>query len=602
MLTVCLIAVALLVGCMPDPRDALNGGGGELDAVQRTTVSAAGQPADVVLTEAEATEPQRAFAEQLGLPVAMGQPVQIDGEVPAGGLTIERVYETPLPEGAVATLAWYDEENETWFAAPSQISADRRTVSATVDHLSLWTDFVSGAEGTIVKGADWAYYGLGKVFEKRVDAPSCEGDYPGWVSSPTFIEDHMNNPIRFCVGRDGRNPEQLVVKARVNRGFGFIADVKPAAAWEHNSTFDKSAWEGVLSTLTELDATMASSVRDLTAEGRLVGPGEEIGFGFTEQAVRSIDGTLVLDLQPEPPGSFLASLVSQQIVSTGLSLSDGYLVAGMALAKCGQDGLTSAGAGDLAKAAYSCVSAMDGELAGLAGRVLAKHGVENAGKLAGKAVGKASVYLALVGPTLSSMSYIGEHVIDDATRQVSVFTTYQPKPFDVRNMIVPVGTCGGGDASGDGWDQKYPITLRDGEGEKFDDDQVGAGIYEATRVGATDITGDGRDEVVVRMRCTGSPAEYCCAGRLSMMDVVAVFDVSGPTPQRVGNTIWPTTVTGPSGDEESRAITPESVRLDGRTVVTQQYLVYPESMTEAEAAALEGEVRYTYSGGHWNPR
>jgi hypothetical protein len=167
----------------------------------------------------------------------------------------------------------------------------------------------------------------------------------------------------------------------------------------------------------------------------------------------------------------------------------------------------------------------------------------------------------------------------------------------VGELLIPAGTCG--DADTFGWDQFDPIQLSNGVGESFDAPGEGAGILETRLVGAVDVTGDGVDEAVLALTCTGSPRELCCAGRTSLMVYVAVLDLTGETPTRVGNTIIPKDVPGPTPYDEVRSFQGDEVSLDGQTVVTYQRLVYPDQLGPADVAELEGEVRYDLQGDQW---
>ena len=160
-----------------------------------------------------------------------------------------------------------------WLAVPSELSEDRTSVTATVDHLSLWTDIVGGtadaldavgsafdAAGQAVTDAveqglqavsqagewvaGWVYYAVGKIFDTRVDAPTCTDPLPTWVESTQQIALDKNNPILWCAGRDRLHPELLTVKARVNRGFGFpVHDGCPATvAAQHHLRPDLRSW------------------------------------------------------------------------------------------------------------------------------------------------------------------------------------------------------------------------------------------------------------------------------------------------------------------------------------------------------------------------
>ena len=205
---------------------------------------------------------------------------------------------------------------------------------------------------------------------------------------------------------------------------------------------------------------------------------------------------------------------------------------------------------------------------------------------------------AVVGPVVWLLSGVrtatdgivaaSDIVLDVDGYRIEIDHTIAPEVTDetVKDLLIPAGTCG--DGSSIGWDQVEPIQLRDGEGESFDDDVRGAGVLESALIGAVDVSGDGAEEAVVSLKCTGSPKEMCCAGRTSSLDFIAVLDLTGETPRRVGDTITPTAPEDRSGTEQSRAFDGDAATLDGTTVVTYQTLVYPEQLSRREVARAGG--------------
>lgn len=363
-------------------------------------------------------------------PMAVGKPSEIrrDRPIPAEGLRITRRFERALPKGASATLAYFNTEMDSWVAVPSSVAPDGKSVSAVVHHLSWWTDFVSGTQavmksiGDAAAGtADWAYYYVGKVFDTRVDPPKCSSKNPGWVDTATFIETHRNNPILFCVGRDEAKPELLVIKARVNRGLGFTAETATKPTWSYNSTFERNELQAAWTTLAEIDKVLADSVRNLTSDGRMTAPGQEFSIGLSEAEAGKEKTFRVLKMTPQPVLPFLGTLLAQ-LVGTDLTLKvDGYVAAAMVLAKCSKDVSAVSDGGSLAKAALSCVGGLDETVARQLATYLLKRGVKDPGKLAGSIVGKASVYLAAIGPVFNAMNYFAEQFLTESATTVHVF-------------------------------------------------------------------------------------------------------------------------------------------------------------------------------------
>ncbi len=369
------------------------------------------------------------------LPMAVGRPseIRIDGAIPPAGLRITRRYEKPLPPGATATLAYFSTDLDSWVAASSELAPDRTSVSAVVHHLSWWTDFVSGSQAAMksmgdaaVGAADWAYYNVGKVFDTRVEPPQCSSKKPQWVDTTTFIETHRNNSILFCIGRDEAKPELLTIKARVNRGFGFIAETTAKPSWTYNSSFERNDLEAAWSTVAELDKDLATSVRRSTSDGRMTAPGQEFSFGLSEAEARKQASYGALKMNPQPVLPFLVTTLGQLVGTDMTSKADGYVAAVMATAKCSKDVAAASDAGTLTRAALSCLSGIDETLAKQLAQYLLKRGVKDAGRLAGKIVGRASLYLACMGPVFNGMNYWAEQSLEDSARTVNVFPTTLP--------------------------------------------------------------------------------------------------------------------------------------------------------------------------------
>lgn len=419
--------------------------------VGRTAVVVPGTDVKAKLTGPKLTPEQDAAMKDWGdFPIAVGKPVEVklDAALPPEGLTIIRTYDKPLPEDSAATIAYFDANYGTWVAVASTVAADRKSVSATVHHLSLWTDIVSFGQGAmdavkegLASAADWGYYQVGKIFDIRVDAPTCDSGKPEWLDSVTTIEANRNNSILFCTGIDKKVPGLAVVKARVNRGFGFNANF-PSTSWTYNSTIDKKAMEEIVKTLTELDQVVAGSFRDALADGNMVGPGEEFSLGLSEAQARAAQSGLALRMDPQPVLPFLITELGQ-IAMTDLSLkADGYVAAAMALAKCAKDLKGVQGFGSTSKALVSCLGSVDEAVAKQLATYLMKRGVKDAGKLAGRIIGKLVVVLAVIGPVFNGMNYWAEQSPDLAAgRTVTLFPKVIAKPRPVAFDPDSTGMC-----------------------------------------------------------------------------------------------------------------------------------------------------------------
>lgn len=215
--------------------------------------------------------------------IRAGEPVEIvltDSDVPAEGVTISRRLERPVAEDERGHLAFWDEGVGVWTPVPTTLSSDRLTLSATVDHLSFWDDFV---------------YGVADVFAERVDPPTCEGAPPEWVDDVVFLDDR-NGPVRWCAGADSQRPDVLVVKLALNRAYGAAVTTAVPAEWTWNSTFPSGGPSDVLTQL-------YSGVLQLPAiaQGSLLVPGgEEAHFAFTEDQVRQAEARPLVAVSADP--------------------------------------------------------------------------------------------------------------------------------------------------------------------------------------------------------------------------------------------------------------------------------------------------------------
>lgn len=163
------------------------------------------------------------------------------------------------------------------------------------------------------------------------------------------------------------------------------------------------------------------------------------------------------------------------------------------------------------------------------------------------------------------------------------------------NITIPAHSCGTSDY---GWDSDEPIRLKDGTGvAKFvDGTYAGATILESSVVGRADFNGDGADEVALRLMCSGSEPEHCCAGQSSLLNFAAIFEVNrSGTLQRIGKPIM-----GGSSGPADHYIT--SIRLVGKTIVTTERLLYAHNY---KASKVGGDpframtVKYSLRNGQW---
>ena len=81
-------------------------------------------------------------------------PVEIKSDASAPGfkVTLTRTYAAPLPKGVSATFVYFDDQLSGWRTVDSKLSKDRRTLTAKVKHLSVWTDVLTWSSATAYPG------------------------------------------------------------------------------------------------------------------------------------------------------------------------------------------------------------------------------------------------------------------------------------------------------------------------------------------------------------------------------------------------------------------------------------------------------------------
>lgn len=396
--------------------------------VARTLVEPVGADVEISVLPANLTAAQEAgLRDGWGtMQLAVGVPVEITATapVPTQGIRVTRTYPKPLDETAAATLAYWDPELDSWRAVASELSADRRAVTAKVTHLSLWTDIVTSVNGSIQDVADWGYYQVGQIFDVRAEPPTCTGPAPSWVADMIHIETNPNNSILFCTGRDPKHSDIAVVKATVNRGFAFTYTSPGEHAWTYNSSLrDQPPLQEIESILSDLGDEFAEVFHSMAPNGAFVAPEQELSFGLTQDQARALPDARALVLAPPDMLGFLLSILGQLIGAEVGLLADGYAGAAIAIASCRQSVKKAHDTGTFTRAAKECASSLDEKIAKELAWYLAKRGMDpkKAGKLSGHLIGKASIYFALIGPTFSGLNYWQERQTSSDSRTVSIF-------------------------------------------------------------------------------------------------------------------------------------------------------------------------------------
>lgn len=388
----------------------------------------------------------------LGLDVIFSAPVELttDEPLPAEGVVLTKHFAEPIPREAVASFAYFNEELQTWIAVPTEVSADRRTLSATVHHFSLWTTFISGPQKVLeslkksvenglsdaydflkrgaknaseeiskalLEGIDAAYYAAGNAVGTRVDAPICPGPLPDWVDEIIHIEEHRNNPIRFCTGMG--STENLQVKASNNRSYAFPYTLNVRASSSQLSS-QSGSMKNIKDTILGLDQNIATSISDLFTADGVIPPGQTLTANFAQSSVGSAADSLLLSMRQPTVPVFLISTAASMLVQTGLAMDASWVTAVLGLGQC-MDDVAGAG-GNLAggaKAALSCISGQEEFLAGLIAKGAINAGTSNVTlKLAGRFLGSLSMWMVLVSASSAGLDYAMQSQTDDSSLQV----------------------------------------------------------------------------------------------------------------------------------------------------------------------------------------
>lgn len=421
-----LVAVALAactVGTLPAPPTSSSPSVADGSASDQPMIEVATNDSAAVATVEAGNPPVAAAAalDQLrGGGLAVGEAVHISGDA-SSGATLTKHYDTPVPAESEAVFAYFDDDLGGWRVVPSVLSDDRLALTAHVNHFSWWSDFVSSAT-----------FQIGKLFDTRVVAPTCEGTAPSWVdaSSIVFLDDE-NAPLRWCVGSDPAHSDILVVKVAVNRGYGTVITPAVLPTWAWSSFLDQNPFEVVRDLFADADSTISGTVDAVVRSGALTPGGSELDFGFSEEAVRAA-GSLYLPLVTAEPPDLLQVVVSvlmKQLVDQSGSQSVSYAAGLLAATHC-TDQLTkttsdwSEGAGAL----LDCVSgAAEAISQGLA-RYMA--GSSKFAGMSESSIGAEAAKFfrfikitAAIGVGFQLGSYTGDLTLDDAARTLSLGLT-----------------------------------------------------------------------------------------------------------------------------------------------------------------------------------
>jgi hypothetical protein len=330
--------------------------------------------------------------------------------------TVKFVRDTPLPADQVAALAYWEATAGVWHSVPTRLSADRRTLTATVRHFSIWDDL---------------YHGLGNVVTARTDPPTCHGKVPAWVDETTFLDD-KNGPLLWCVGRDPARPNVLVVKAKANRAYGFALRPAVQPEWFYSSLAHDLGIEELMTA-----AVMGRFGPDNLFTRELNGlaflaPDTGVDIGFTERQIRSMSGRALLKADRDLTWGLVGALYYLITNALGEANRGAHILfAFAAVLQCGQDLGGQRTATGLAGALQRCATDNRREIADLVVELGARFTQLSSTELARLARNAWKVLVELAAFVVGAQ--IGEAFsdmrLDPAAFQVSVFAKPLPPSF-----------------------------------------------------------------------------------------------------------------------------------------------------------------------------
>src|SRR6478609_44916 len=158
----------------------------------------------------------------------------------------------------------------------------------------------------------------------------------------------------------------------------------------------------------------------------------------------------------------------------------------------------------------------------------------------------------------------------------------------LRNSLIPAGSCNTGGETEWGWDRTVSVQLHDGQGETAvpgSDEWVS--ILESSLLGWNDFNDDGKRDAVLMLRCAGSRIDLCCAGQSSLLNFIAVFSVGEDGKLTrigepyAGQEIYPGDEYGPAS---SSVI---SASLVGKTLTTEEGVLYSHLYTYGQLGDID---------------
>ncbi len=369
------------------------------------------------------------------------------GEFPQEGASLTYKLDAPVPVDKVGLIAYWNPEAEEWEPRETELSADRMSATARVDHFSEYNFF------------ELAFNGINKAFDNATDPPTCPGGLPSWAD-PSFHKDDINAPYLWCVGTDIKNPDIMEVRVKGNRSVGASLSTALAPAWVWGDLFDSVqpvTWASAAASV-GMDPT-------LWGEKYLLQPLGEYRFGFHRNDLVKHwkeKGTAPLIAADSKAFHAVAGLMYQAIdgVAEG-KLAGAFIIASML--ECGSDLTGAAGEqslGDAFKGIAGCLNDRRDEVISTYAELYVKMrpgASNNELKVAGKLIGAVGRFVAngytLIKATMSVGAFIGDLTLDPIVRQF----IFNPSVDEIRRVLGNTKTYASSPL-GSNLSFKYPAT------------------------------------------------------------------------------------------------------------------------------------------------
>lgn len=505
-----------------------------------------------------------------------GWTVKLDGTELTGEAEL-RFHGTRLDKGEPLPLVSWAEPGSDAAGIASKMKLDGEDLIVTTDHFSNWfVDRWNDIRDWVQKKIVSAIKAAASISPDR--APDCTGQDQAKDAGYSATSD-SGSRVYWCLGMDD---QRVVLKAVNARWYGAVAEYTPGLEVSHADQ------GGLLSPFVDMLTPPPPLKKNKT---KVVESGNEIDFAVDSRT--TLSGAA---FSPDP-GAYLISALQYAVDTAtmvyekvGVKDATQKLIVALKGSAC-LGSFVDLAQTDLAtpqqtRQFFSHALSMALDCASIAGKSIDLGWI-----LQGVVSG---VVWVLSGLKLVTDGIVAaaDLVFDSNGYQIRVTHTMPAlTPQSASELLIPADTC-------TGWPQPKPIRLHQGSGESFNADREGAGILESRLIGTPDLNGDGVDDAVLTLRCTGTPKALCCAGRLSTELEVVALDVSSDTPRLIAPAITGESV-NIAGTDEPRTIVDDRVKLDGEVIETYQVPVYGDNYTEGQIAEATGFVRYELNAGSW---